>query len=290
MAKPTDPDQPTSPGDARRNGSAGDDNRNGSGKSSKRDVAMPEDAQLSPEAIAAEAARGRLTALFALASVLAISASLVASLSVSKSVVTAKDSAQFLLAIHEHKASVIVAACLFAVGTACTMPVLMHLAIAARMRRPRVPSIVVQLSAAGPLVLAIVLPLTAVLYARVTNDFVSSADHTVKAAEKLLKGNGLSIVRVVALVGSISAGFAWIMVGSYSIRIGLLTRLVGSVAVGVGLLTALATNVVPAIVEMLKIFELGALAVMLVGPPERRPPAWREGRVVPLPPLGGGER
>lgn len=219
---------------------------------------------------------------------LTISGSLVASLNVSKTVVAAENSAQFLTAIHDHKTAVIIAAFLFAVGTACTMPVLMHLAIAARMRRPRVPSIVVQLSAAGPLVLAVVLPLTAVLYARATNDFVSGADQTIKAADELLKGNALTVVRLVALIGSISAGFAWVMVGSYGIRVGLLTRLVGSVAVGVGLLTALATNVVPAVVELLKVFELGALAVMLVGAAEKRPPAWREGRVVALPPLGAG--
>ncbi|MBK5230094.1 MAG: hypothetical protein JJE27_02870 [Thermoleophilia bacterium] len=245
-----------------------------------------EDVQLSAEAIEAETARGRITALFALAAVLTISGSLVAALSVSKSVVTAKNSAQFLSAIHDHKAAVIVAACLFAVGTACTIPVLLHLAVAARMRRPRVPGIVVQLSTAGPLILALIIPLTAVLYARVTNDFVSGADQTVKAADDLLKGDGLTAARIVALVGSISAGFAWIMVGAYGIRTGLLTRLVGSVAVGVGLLTALATNVVPPVVELLKVFELGAIAVMLVGPPEKQPAAWREGRAIAWQPLG----
>jgi hypothetical protein len=240
----------------------------------------PDDVQLSAAAIESEAARGRTTALFALAAVLTISGSLVAAMSV-----TAKNRVQLLSAIHDHKAAVIAAACLFAIGTACTMPVLLHLAAAERMRRPRVPNIVVQLSAAGPLILALAIPLSAVLYMNVANKFASGAQ-TVKAADHLLNGSGLTAVSIVAMVGSIAAGFAWIMVGAYGIRIGLLTRPIGSLAVGVGLLTAIATNFLPPIVELLKVFELGAIAVMLVGTPEKRPPAWREGRVVAWAPLG----
>lgn len=251
------------------------------------DTAAGDLPRLSPEALQAESARGRLAALFALGSVLLTSASLIVSQSVSKSVVTAKDAAEFMTAIHGEKAGVILAAALFAIGTGLTIPVLLHLAVATRVRRPKVPAVVVQLSVAGPLVLAVVIPLTAVLYVKLSGDFASGTDQTVKAAKELFKDTALVVTRSVALVGSFAAGFAWVMIGAYGIRTGLLTRLIGSVCVGAGLLTAIGTNVMPAPVEVLKLFLLGAIAVMLVGAPEKRPPAWNEGRSVPWPPLGG---
>lgn len=244
------------------------------------------DVQLSDEAVAEEAARGRIVALFTLAGVLTISASLAVAQSVSKSVVTADNTAEFLTAIDKHNAAVIAAAALFAIGSAFTLPPLLHLAVAARMRRRALPRIVTQLAVAGPLLIALAIPLAAIFYTGAAGDFVSSANHTVKAADDSLNGGALTGVRIAAQVGSIAAGFAWIMVGVYSIKIGLLPRLVGAVAVGVGLLTALATNVVPPILEILKVFELGAIAVLLAGPPEKRPPAWREGRAIPWSRLG----
>lgn len=250
------------------------------------DGGVQADVRLSDEIIAEEAARGRIVALFTLAGVLTISASLAVAQSISKSVVTADNTAEFLTAIDKHSVAVIAAAALFAIGSALTLPPLLHLAVAARMRRPELPRIVVQLAIAGPLVIALAIPLAAFLYTGAAGDFIGSANHTVKAADDALKGGALTGVRIAAQVGSIAAGFAWIMVGVYSIKIGLLPRLVGSVAVGVGLLTALATNVIPPIVELLKVFELGAIAVLLAGPPEKRPPAWREGRAIPWPSLG----
>lgn len=249
--------------------------------------APADDVRLSDEAIAQETARGRIVALFTLAGVLTISASLVVAQSLSKSVATADDTAEFLSAINDHNVAVVLAAALFAIGTAFTLPPLLHLAVAARMRRPELPRAVMQLAIAGPLIIALVIPPAALLYTSAAGDFVESANHTVKAADAALDGGALTGIRVAAQVGSIAAGFAWIMIGVYSIKTGLLTRLIGSVAVGVGLLTALATNVVPPILEILKVFELGAIAVMLVGPPEKRPPAWREGRAIPWTRAGG---
>lgn len=247
---------------------------------------------LSAEAVAAEASRGRIASLFALGAVLLTSGSMIAAQSVLKEAGNVDNWAERLVLFHEHKSALVIGASLFAIATALTMPVLLHLAMAIRARRPTLPRIVVHLSIGGPLLMALAIPAIALLYVNAANDFTEGANQTIAEAKKLSQGGGFTPAMLVLQAGSIAAGFAWVMIGVYAMRTGLLTRMVGSFTVVVGVITALitslsfATNAIPSLIELIRVFVLGAIAVMLVGAPEKRPPAWREGRAIPWPKLG----
>lgn len=247
---------------------------------------------LSAEEVAAEASRGRIVSLFALGAVLLTSGSMIAAQSVLKEAGEVDDWAERLTLFHDHKSALVIGASLFAIATALTIPVLLHLALAIRARRPALPRIVVHLSIAGPLLMALAIPAVALLYVNAAGDFADGSIQTVAEAKKLSQGGGFTPAMIALQAGSIAAGFAWVMIGVYSMRTGLLTRMVGSFTVVVGVVTALitslsfATNAIPSLIELLRVFVLGAIAVMLVGAPEKRPPAWSEGRAIPWPKLG----
>lgn len=247
---------------------------------------------MSEAEIAEEARRGRIAALFALGAVLFTSGSIVAGQPILKKAAKVDDWAQRLILFHDQKTSLIAAPMLFAVACALTLPVLLHLAIAIRSRRPTLPKIVIHLSIAGPLLMALSIPVIGLLYMKAANDFDAGHVQTIAEAKRLGGTTAMNVAQIVLQAGSIAAGFAWVMLGVYGIRTGLLTRVVGSFTVVVGVVTALLTsfsfaiNSIPSLIEMLRVFVLGAIAVMLVGAPEKRPLAWREGRAIPWPKLG----
>lgn len=247
---------------------------------------------MSADEVADEAKRGRGASLFALGAVLFTSGSMIAAQPILKEAVEVDNWAQRLMLFHDQKTALVVAPMLFAVAMALTLPLLLHLAIAIRARRPTLPKIVIHLSVAGPLLMALAIPAVALLYLNAANDFTGGSLNTIAEAKRLGQSDAMSIAQIVLQAGSIATGFAWVMIGVYGIRVGLLTRLVGSFTVVIGVVTALFTsfsfaiNSIPSLIEVIRIFVLGALAVMLVGAPEKRPPAWREGRAIAWPKLG----
>ncbi|MBI5310445.1 MAG: hypothetical protein HZB14_05400 [Actinobacteria bacterium] len=247
---------------------------------------------LSAEEVAAEAARGRIASLFALGAVLCTSGSMIAAQSMLKDATEVDNWAERLVLFHDNKSAMVIAAILFAVATGLTLPVLLHLATAIRARRPTLPRIVIHLSIAGPLLMALAIPAAALLYTSAANDFAAGTVKTIAEAKRLSQNDGVTAAMIALQAGSIAAGFAWVMIGVYGMRSGLLTRMVGWFTVVVGVITAMitslsfATNSIPSLVELIRVFVLGAIAVMLVGAPEKRPPAWREGRAIPWPKIG----
>ncbi len=233
--------------------------------------------QMSPEAIAGEQVRGRMAGYFALGSALTMVASL-AVLVLTLSGESVKDEAQKLLAIDQNPVGWIAMNLLAAISTAAMAPLLIHLAIAARTRRPTVPRMVQTLALAGPALVAISLPLQQVFQLKIANDFAAGDVQTVAAAREALKGTGFQIAASVGLAGAVALGFAFVMVSYYGIGTGLVTRFTGAVGIVIGFATVLPILGASGI---LQVFWLSALALMLIGPDSRKPPAWTAGRAVP---------
>ncbi len=238
--------------------------------------------QLSPEAIAAERQRGRKAGFFALGSAVTMVGSL-ALLVVTLSGVDASDEAKRLLTIEQRPVGWVSVNMLAAIATAMLAPLLLHLATAARGRRPTIPKIVRTLALIGPIMVAVALPIQQIFQLNVASDFAAADVHTVKAARDALKDTGFQAAASVALAGSVAMGFAFVMVGFYSIGTGLLTRFIGVVGIIIGFATVLPIFGASGI---LQVFWLSAVAMMLIGPAERQPPAWAAGRAVPWPKFG----
>ncbi|MBJ7347573.1 MAG: DUF4386 family protein [Thermoleophilaceae bacterium] len=233
--------------------------------------------QLTAAEISAEAQRGKLAGYFALGAAVAMISS-IALLIISLSDTTVKTNADRLLSIAAHKPVYIAASALAAIASAAMAPLLIHLALAIKQRIPQMPRIVQTLALIGPLLVALSLPLQEVIRAPLAADFAAQADHSLKAANDALKETSFQVVSSIGLAGSIALGFAMVMISIYGMRAGLLTRFMGIIGAIIGFAT-----VVPVLgsAGILQVFWLCAVAVMLLGPAERQPPAWAAGKAMP---------
>jgi MFS family permease len=238
--------------------------------------------QLSPDEIVAERQRGRKAGYFAVASAVLMIASLVV-LGLTLNGQDVGDTAKKLLALDQRPVGWISLNMLAAISTAALAPLLVHIAIAERRRRPTVPNIVQILALVGPIMVAVALPLQQVFQLRIAKDFAESDVQTVKAATAALKDTGFQIAASIGLAGTVALGFAIVMISYYAIGTGLFTRFIGVVGILIGFM-----NVLPILgaAGILQVFWLTAVAVMLLGPAERQPPAWAAGRTVPWPKFG----
>lgn len=233
--------------------------------------------QMAPEAIEAERVRGRMAGYFALGSAVTMVASLTV-LVLTLSGENVRDEAQKLLTIDANPVGWIAMNLLAAISTAAMAPLLIHLALAARTRRPTVPRMVQTLALAGPALVAISLPLQQVFQMKIANDFAAGDVQTVAAAKEALKGTGFQIAASIGLAGAVALGFAFVMNCYYGIGTGLITRFTGAVGIVIGFATVLPILGASGI---LQVFWLSAMALMLIGPDERKPAAWPAGRAVP---------
>ena len=238
--------------------------------------------QMSADAIAAERERGRMAGYFALASAVLMVASLTV-LVLTLSGEKVDDEAKKLLSIDDSPVGWIAMNLLAAVSTAAMAPLLIHLAVAERTRRPSLPRFVQTLALAGPALVAIALPLQQIFQLKIANDFAAGDVQTVEAAKEALKGTGFQLSASIGLAGAVSLGFAFVMVSFHGISTGLLTRFTGAVGIIIGFATVLPIIGASGI---LQVFWLSALALMLIGPDERKPASWSAGRVVPWPKFG----
>ncbi|MFY9487846.1 MAG: hypothetical protein WAP35_03995 [Solirubrobacterales bacterium] len=246
------------------------DGRPTTGFGARREVI---DRQMSPEEIAAETSRGKVAAIFAFVASLTTIAAFV----VRASELTTKtklDDAEALLHLHANRNGFILYTVLASIAVACMAPVLLHMAVAVRSRRPSVQSMVVIFSLAGPLLLALSTPLYTLLRVSAAKDFFNDPVQTVKHAEDLMSTSALGIVTGMVLAGTVGLAFAFLLVAMNSQRIGLVTRFFGII----GIVIAVATMFAPLPASVLQVFWLGALGMTFLAPLERRPPAWGAGR------------
>ncbi|MFY9265778.1 MAG: hypothetical protein WAO61_10190 [Solirubrobacterales bacterium] len=233
------------------------------------------DRQMSPEELAAENSRGKIAAGFAFIA----SLTMVGAFVVRASELTSKtklDDAEALLHLHNNRGAFIIYTVLYAISIACMAPVLLHLAVAERSRRPSVPTLVTVLSLAGPLLVALATPLYTILRVAVAKDFFNHPVQTVKRAEEVATSLGLQVTTGMVLAGTVGLAFAFVLIALNGQRIGLFSRFFGIIGIVIGVATVFMPN--PA--SVLQVFWLGALGMTFLAPAERRQPAWAAGTPV----------
>lgn len=233
--------------------------------------------QMSDDELASEDARGRIVAFVSIGIVACMSASFFFLWLVQKNAERGSELNDRLLLLNEHAGSYIAAQFFLAVGILLTSAILLHLAMAISQRVPSTPRALTIACIAGPAAIAIVLPAFTLLEISVAKDFADGANQTLKQAEELRGGVAFSIVQFAYLFGTLFYAVAWMMVGIFSVRTGLLTRLVGYTAVAIGLANVIA----PPLAGIVTVFWVGAVTIMLLSRGGQKPPAWVLGRPVP---------
>lgn len=232
--------------------------------------------QMTDAELASEDARGRVVALISVGIVACLSASFFFLWLVQKNAEGGSNLADRLLLLDEHAGSYIAAQFFLAVGILLTGGILLHLALAVSQRVPTTPKALLAVCIAGPALIAVVLPASTLLEIGIARDFADGANQTLKQAEELRSGIGFSIAQFGYLIGALLYAVAWMMVGIFSVRTGLLTRMVGYTAVAIGLANVIA----PPLAGIVTVFWVGAVTIMLLSRGGQKPPAWILGRPV----------
>jgi hypothetical protein len=253
--------------------------------------------------LAKERARAKWVALAAALAILCfIAASLIAGPALSD--VRSGSSADLLVAYHDDSSRAVVIPSLLRALSFLLMGVpLLYLFQAARAREPRVRREFLGFYILGPALIAAQFVLLSTALVDVGDDFVAQAETVAESpsddpdadvdedsprenlADDLLQdSSAVSTAQVISLVGFLCFGIALFYTGLWSMRTGLLSRFNATFAMALG--------VVCAIPFFSQLGAFGAviwmafLAVFFARSPERRPPAWTEGRAVPWPKPG----
>jgi hypothetical protein len=227
-----------------------------------------------------EQAQSRLAAYAALASAAAIL------IAVGLYVMAMKDAdmrskAALLTAIHDHSTQLILSSLFRTLSFALLAIVLGFLALAAKRRMPMLPGLTVPVAYAGPALLAVTAPITVLAQINAAKTFVNGPVQSVKAAEAALGGGFVTASQYLSVFAVMLLAVAWIVVGLYCMKSGLLTRLVGGVAIAIGVLTVISVYGPSVLALVIEFFWLAAVAVMLLADDQTRPPAWKLGVAVP---------
>lgn len=233
--------------------------------------------QMDRQELLTENVRGRMVGMLSVLTVLCLCGFFFTLWLVQKDAAKTGGDAASLVLIHEHKLAYILSWFFLAIGSLLVAPVLLHIALAARSRSTAVPKVMQVMAIAGPAIVAIVLPLFTITQVAASNDFWDGGVHTLAAAKDALDNTGVHLTTIFYQVAQLFLAVAWVMVGVYGMRVGLLSKLVGFVAIAIAAANVLA----PPLAAVLQVFWIGALAIMLLGRLDQRPPAWALGRPVP---------
>lgn len=192
----------------------------------------------------------------------------------------ARSRASLLKVSHEHATQLIMSGLFRTVAFALIAVVLGFLIGAAFRRLEGMPRAITVAAYAGPALFAVVTPISTLAQLTAARDFVRGGDLSVKAADAALSGGFVMTTTYVMVFAVFLMAVAWLAVGIYCMRAGLLTRFVGGVAVGIGVLTVLSVYGPSLLMFLVQFFWLAALAVMLLATEETKPPAWRLGAAV----------
>lgn len=112
------------------------------------------------------------------------------------------------------------------------------------------------------------------------SDFVSSADHSTRAAHDALQPSAALTAGLIAFIGRIALGLGLVLVSLNAMRVGLLTRFMGILGIMAGAFMAFPFIQLP----IVQAFWLVGLGVLFLGRmPNGTPPAWETGRAEPWP-------
>lgn len=153
----------------------------------------------------------------------------------------------------------------------------------ARARNPQIRDFIRWLTLIGAVLSGIMAIAYAVFISVKANQFVSHGDQSYLQANALTKGGVITILPILAQLGSLmlTAGFIWTALNAT--RIGLLTRFVGYLGAFAGLLVLFPIG---SPVPVVQGFWLLSMALMISGRwPSGDPPAWQTGTAVPWSPI-----
>jgi hypothetical protein len=112
------------------------------------------------------------------------------------------------------------------------------------------------------------------------SDFVSSADHSTKAAHEALQPSLALTAGLIGFVGRVALGLGFVLVALNAMRVGLLTRFMGVLGIMAGVFLAFPFFSIP----IVQAFWLVGIGVLFLGRfPNGTPPAWETGRAEPWP-------
>lgn len=240
------------------------------------DSAQP---QMSAQELELEGSATKIAAYAALGSAAAILVAVVLYV-MAMNGVDVRSKASVLTTTNDHSAQLILSSFFRTIAFALLALVLGFLAGAAKRRIPMLPGLTVPVAYGGPAIFAVVAPLATLAQVSAAKDFIDGPVKNVKAAEAALDTSFITITQYASVFAMMLLAVAWIVIGIYCMRCGLLTRLVGGVAIAIGALTVISVYGPSVISLVIEFFWLTAVAVMLLAEDETRPPAWKLGTAV----------
>jgi hypothetical protein len=232
---------------------------------------------MSPDQIADERRRGRLTAIAAVFSAALFAGAAIWSQSLSNDA-PQRNGPALLRFFDRHSSDLIGSSTLRGLALLLLLPVTLHLYRATKARRAEEPQVVLVMGTFGPLAAGIGTIIVGIALATEASSFTGKPFQTIKAADDAFRT--VQLVGLLSFSGSLALAF-WFVKGCLdAMRVGLLSRFMGVVGIAMG----------PGLVIFSGLFQfllpvwLVAIAALYAGLGIRgRPPAWDAGEAVALP-------
>jgi hypothetical protein len=235
---------------------------------------------MSPDQLAQERRFGRLAAVAAVASGIALYAGGIWSQSIYSDAPDNNKPAE-LRYLDRHSGEILASAVVQALGMLLLTVVALHLYRATRARRPNEPVVVAVMGLYGPVALALVTVARAVALGVIAGDFADRSTQTLEAADDAFNDPALLIPQYLGISAVLALAF-WLVKGSLdAMRVGLLNRFMGVVGIALGPAFVLGFG------SLILPVWLIALGAMFAGFwPRGLPSAWESGEALPWPSSG----
>ena len=234
---------------------------------------------MSPDQLAKERRFGRIAAVAAVLSGLALYAGGIWSQSVYADAPDNNDPAE-LRYLDRHSGEILTSAIIQAVGMLLLAVVALHLYRATKARRPEEPFVVAFMGIYGPVALALVTVTRAIALGVIAGDFAGRSNQSLGAADDAFHDPALLIPQYIGISAVLGLAF-WLMKGSLdAMRVGLLNRFMGVVGIALGPAFVLGFG---SLILPLWLIALGALFAGYW--PRGVPQAWASGEAQPWPGL-----
>ncbi|HET9719602.1 MAG TPA: hypothetical protein VFP55_05960 [Solirubrobacteraceae bacterium] len=188
-----------------------------------------------------------------------------------------------LITAHRRFPLDLIGAVLDCLGLIALAVMLVWLHSISRARNPEIRDFIRWLTLSGAVLSGVMAVIYAVLISVKASQFVSHGNQSYVEANALTSGGLLTVLPILAQLGSLllTAGFIWTTLNAT--RIGLLTRFVGYLGAFAGLLVLFPIG---SPVPVVQGFWLLSMAIIIAGRwPSGNPPAWESGAAVPWTPI-----
>jgi hypothetical protein len=201
-------------------------------------------------------------------------------------------SANYLIALDDRSGPALAGSIVAAVGLSLLAVVFWYLWRCIKARRPEFPAVALVVGILGPLVLGAGSVLGTIDRIDIAEQFASElpqsnleerADELDERAEDELDDENAT-VSAIADAGYLTLALAFVMLGLWAIRAGLMSRFMGVLAIVIGAFYGLALLAPTGAPQLVQFFWVVALGFLFLGRwPGGRGPAWETGEAVPWP-------